>query len=70
MSKIAAVLTIMVIYEDETGEMFFDQMIEEAKKNLTAIANNAASNGLMTSDSSMTVETWDSKVETKVIHEP
>lgn len=64
-SKIKATLTLVVHFEDESGTMSDQEMMAAAKSNLEHIAQNAASNGMMSGDSEMTVETWDSNVETQ-----
>jgi hypothetical protein len=66
MAKIKAVLTLTVHYEDESGKMSDHDMMAEAKANLENLCNNAASNGLMSGNSEMIVETWDAEVKTNV----
>lgn len=55
-------MTITVDYEDERGSMSYDDMVRDAKVLLDSAANSLAANGLLSDDSSMNVESWDSEV--------
>lgn len=66
MAKIKATLKLIVHYEDESGTMTTEAMLQEAEHLLNFIADNAAFNGLLSGNSEMIVEEWDSSVNTEV----
>jgi hypothetical protein len=63
MAKVKATLVLTVHYEDESEKLSEPEAVEEAERLLKRLAELAVNRGLMSGDSPLTVDSYDSEVK-------